>query len=69
MLSDTVGFIRRLPHTLVESFHATLSEVREADLLLHVVDASQPAIEEHINAVEEVLTTIEANDVPYADGV
>jgi GTP-binding protein HflX len=64
VLSDTVGFIRRLPHTLVDSFHATLAEVREADLLLHVVDASQPAMEEHIAAVDEVLTTIGAHEVP-----
>ena len=64
VISDTVGFIRNLPHQLIASFHATLSEVIEADLLLHVVDASQPAMEEHIHAVEEVLDTIGAGKIP-----
>ena len=64
VISDTVGFIRNLPHQLIASFHATLSEVVEADLLLHVVDASQPAMEEHIHAVEEVLESIGAKQVP-----
>ena len=64
VISDTVGFIRNLPHQLIASFHATLAEVIEADLLLHVVDASQPAMEEHIHAVEEVLETIGAKQVP-----
>lgn len=64
VLSDTVGFIRNLPHTLIASFHATLSEVREADLLLHVVDSSSPVMEEQMNAVNAVLTTIEAENVP-----
>jgi GTP-binding protein HflX len=64
VLSDTVGFIRNLPPTLIASFHATLAEVREADLLLHVVDASSPVMEEQIAAVESVLSTIHAEAVP-----
>jgi len=55
LLSDTVGFIRRLPHHLVASFHATLEEASQADLLLHVVDASHPFCEKHIEAVNSVL--------------
>jgi len=55
LLSDTVGFIRNLPHTLVASFKATLEEARQADLLLHVVDASSPEAEQQIRAVKEVL--------------
>jgi GTP-binding protein HflX len=64
VLSDTVGFIRDLPHNLIASFHATLSEVREADLLLHVVDSSSHAMEQQIAAVEGVLTQIGADQVP-----
>ena len=64
VLSDTVGFIRKLPTTLIASFHATLSEVREADLLLHVVDSSSPVMEEQMAAVEAVLTTIGADEIP-----
>lgn len=64
VLSDTVGFIRKLPPTLIASFHATLAEVREADLLLHVVDSSSAVMEQQIAAVEEVLKTIEADEVP-----
>ncbi len=64
VLSDTVGFIRNLPHTLIASFHATLSEVREADLLLHVVDSSSPVMEEQMKAVDTVLKTIAADSVP-----
>ena len=64
VLSDTVGFIRNLPPTLIASFHATLAEVHEADLLLHVVDASLPSMEEQIAAVESVLNAIEANRIP-----
>lgn len=60
LLSDTVGFIRKLPHGLVEAFKATLEEVVEADLLLHVVDASHPHVEEHIRAVNDVLEEIGA---------
>lgn len=64
VLSDTVGFIRNLPHSLIASFHATLSEVREADLLLHVVDSASPVMEEQMRAVDTVLTTIEAQAIP-----
>ncbi|MBN8525752.1 MAG: GTPase HflX [Planctomycetes bacterium] len=64
VLSDTVGFIRDLPHGLIASFHATLSEVREADLLLHVVDSSSHAMEQQIAAVEGVLSQIGADHVP-----
>lgn len=62
LLSDTVGFIRKLPHTLVESFKSTLDEVREADLLLHVADVSHPAIEEQIAVVEQTLAEIGAGE-------
>ena len=64
VLSDTVGFIRNLPTTLIASFHATLAEVREADLLLHVVDASSSVMESQIATVEGVLATIGADRVP-----
>ena len=63
-LSDTVGFIRDLPHTLVESFKATLEETVQADLLLHVVDRANPQYEEQIEAVDEVLAEIGAAGVP-----
>ena len=62
LLSDTVGFIRNLPTTLVSSFHATLEEVVQADLLLHVVDASDPDAERQIEAVEDVLGKIGARE-------
>lgn len=64
LLADTVGFIRKLPHQLVESFKSTLDEVREADLLLHVVDISHPCFEDHYNTVNETLKEIEALDKP-----
>lgn len=64
LLSDTVGFIRKLPTNLVESFKSTLDEVREADILLHVVDISHPAFEEHINVVSQTLKDIKALDKP-----
>lgn len=64
LLSDTVGFIRKLPTQLVESFKSTLDEVREADLLLHVVDISHPSFEEHINSVNKILGEIESSDKP-----
>jgi GTPase len=64
LLTDTVGFIRKLPHTLVESFKSTLDEVREADLLIHVVDISHPAFEEQVGVVEQTLTDIGASDKP-----
>jgi GTP-binding protein HflX len=63
-LSDTVGFIRDLPHTLVEAFRATLEETIQADLLLHVVDSASPEREDHIAAVNAVLAEIGASDVP-----
>jgi GTP-binding protein HflX len=64
LLSDTVGFIRKLPHTLVESFKSTLDEVREADILLHVVDISHPDFEEQIHVVRQTLVEIGAADKP-----
>ena len=64
VLSDTVGFIRELPHDLVAAFHATLAEAAEADLMLHVIDASHPGREEQIAAVEAVLAEIGADQVP-----
>jgi GTP-binding protein HflX len=60
LLTDTVGFLRNLPHTLIESFKATLEEVVEADLLLHVVDLSHPRLDEHMEAVDEVIKEIGA---------
>jgi GTP-binding protein HflX len=65
LLSDTVGFIRKLPHNLVESFRSTLDEVREADILLHVVDISHPNFEEQIAVVNQTLVDIKASDKPY----
>ncbi len=62
LLSDTVGFIRKLPTQLVESFKSTLDEVREADLLLHIVDISHPNFEDHIDSVNKVLEEIKADD-------
>ena len=64
LLSDTVGFIRKLPHHLVESFKSTLDEVREADILLHVVDISHPGFEEQIDIVNQTLQEIGAGDKP-----
>jgi GTP-binding protein HflX len=64
LLSDTVGFIRKLPTQLVDSFKSTLDEVREADLLLHVVDISHPDFEEHISSVNQILQDIKSNDKP-----
>lgn len=63
LLSDTVGFIRKLPHNLIESFKSTLAEVSEADLLLHIVDASNPAYEDHIRVVESTLEEIGASHI------
>jgi len=62
LLTDTVGFIRKLPTQLVESFKSTLDEVREADLLLHVVDISHPDFEDHIESVNEILKEIKSDD-------
>ncbi|MAC93979.1 MAG: GTPase HflX [Flavobacteriales bacterium] len=64
LLSDTVGFIRKLPHHLVDSFKSTLDEVREADILLHVVDISHPNFEEQIQTVNETLAEMGAKDKP-----
>ncbi|MBZ9728221.1 GTPase HflX [Salegentibacter sp. JZCK2] len=64
LLTDTVGFIRKLPTQLVESFKSTLDEVREADLLLHVVDISHPNFEDHIESVNQIMSEIKSNDKP-----
>lgn len=64
LLSDTVGFIRKLPTDLVESFKSTLDEVREADLLLHVIDISHPDFEDQMNVVEKTLSELGAGDKP-----
>jgi GTP-binding protein HflX len=64
LMSDTVGFIRKLPHALVESFKSTLDEVREADLLIHVVDISHPDFEDQISVVNETLAELQANNKP-----
>jgi GTP-binding protein HflX len=64
LLSDTVGFIRKLPHHLVESFKSTLDEVREADILLHVVDLSHPNYEEQLGVVNKTLQELKAFDKP-----
>ncbi len=63
-VADTVGFVRHLPHQLVEAFRSTLEEVRDADLIVHVVDGSDDAPEEQISAVREVLNEIDAGNVP-----
>ena len=65
MISDTVGFIRGLPHQLIEAFKSTLNETAEADLLLHVVDAASPARAEQMAEVERVLHEIGADNVPH----
>lgn len=64
ILTDTVGFVRELPHSLIDAFHATLTEVKEADLLLHVIDISNPFFEQHIEVIENTIKEIEAGDVP-----
>ncbi|GAB1397244.1 MAG TPA: GTPase HflX [Saprospiraceae bacterium] len=64
LLSDTVGFIRKLPHHLVESFKSTLDEVRESDILLHLVDFSHPQYEDHIATVNQTLQDIDCRDKP-----
>ena len=68
LLSDTVGFIRKLPHHLVESFKSTLDEVREADLLIHVVDISHPNFEEQYEVVEQTINEIVASPQPSPKG-
>ncbi|MCB0524927.1 MAG: GTPase HflX [Saprospiraceae bacterium] len=64
LLSDTVGFIRKLPHHLVESFKSTLDEVRESDILLHVVDIAHPQFEDHIKTVQKTLQELGASEKP-----
>jgi len=64
LLSDTVGFIRKLPHHLIESFKSTLDEVRESDILIHVVDLAHPRYEDHIQTVVKTLTDLEVTDKP-----
>jgi len=64
LLTDTVGFIRKLPTQLVESFKSTLDEVREADVLLHVVDISHPSFEDHYNTVNKIMAEIDSSDKP-----
>jgi len=65
LLTDTVGFIRKLPTELIESFKSTLDEVREADLLVHVVDIAHPAFEEHIRVVTQTLNDINKEEKPF----
>lgn len=64
LLADTVGFIRKLPHQLVESFKSTLDEVREADVLMHILDISHPSFEDHYRVVNETLAEIDDTDKP-----
>jgi GTP-binding protein HflX len=64
LLSDTVGFIRKLPHQLVESFKSTLDEVRESDLLIHIVDISNPSFEDQIDVVNKTIAEIGAENKP-----
>ncbi len=64
LLSDTVGFIRKLPHSLVESFKSTLDELRESDILLHVVDVSHPQFEDHMVVVDKLLKEFSATELP-----
>src|SRR4029078_398395 len=60
LLTDTVGFLRNLPHTLIESFKATLEEVGEADLLIHIADLSHPRVDEQMDAVDRVIKELDA---------
>jgi GTP-binding protein HflX len=64
LLSDTVGFIRKLPHHLIECFKSTLAEAQESDILLHVVDAAHPHLEDHITVVKETLRELGITDRP-----
>src|ERR1700710_1007384 len=64
LLSDTVGFIRKLPHQLVECFKSTLEEVREADVLLHIIDISHARFEDQMNVVNNTLIELKAHDKP-----
>jgi GTP-binding protein HflX len=65
LFSDTVGFIKKLPHQLVESFKSTLEEVAQANLLLHVADIADPHLDEHIAQTRQVLAEIGAEKIPY----
>ncbi|MCF8332106.1 MAG: GTPase HflX [Bacteroidales bacterium] len=65
LISDTVGFIRKLPHGLIESFKSTLDEIRESDIIMHVVDVSHPDFEEQIKVVDETLAEIDSNEKDY----
>ncbi|HET9483857.1 MAG TPA: GTPase, partial [Xanthomonadales bacterium] len=67
VLADTVGFVRDLPHDLIAAFRSTLSEARDADLLLHVIDASDPRRDERIDEVQAVLAEIGAGDIPQVE--
>ncbi len=67
VISDTVGFIQKLPHLLIAAFRSTLDEVRHSNLLLHVIDASSPNFESQINAVQETLSEIGASQVPQIE--
>ncbi len=67
ILTDTVGFIRHIPHDLIDAFHATLEETRQADLLLHVIDANDPQRHAHIDQVNQVITEIGASHVPQIE--
>jgi GTP-binding protein HflX len=69
ILTDTVGFIRKLPHELVAAFRATLEELADGDVLLHVVDASHPALDEHLRAVRDLLEELEVADRPTVLGL
>jgi GTP-binding protein HflX len=64
LISDTVGFIRKLPHHLVESFKSTLDEVKESDVLLHVIDISHPQYEEQMHVVQETLASMQCHEKP-----
>ena len=64
MISDTVGFVGKLPHDLVEAFRSTLEEVAMADLIVHIADATSPALDEQVNAVRRVLGEIGAGQIP-----
>src|SRR6056297_265370 len=64
LLTDTVGFIRKLPHNLIDAFHSTLEETVVADILIHILDASNPEVRQHIKTTEEVLNELEVSDTP-----
>jgi len=64
LISDTVGFIRKLPHNLIESFKSTLNVVRDSDIILHVIDISHPFFEDHIKVVDETLKELGCDTKP-----